>query len=143
MTKNLRAAALSLAAGGALTVLGVLFGPAGSAGAAPLGIDLYAANGTTTLPGTGGTNLPVLGYCTATPCTVTAPGGPTLRVPVGSDVTITLHNGLAGEATTLYVGGQAMVPDATPVDPLATRFVKHIYVDHDNSAFAAVKELRS
>ena len=57
--------------------------------------------------------MPVLGYCTSTPCTVTAPGGPTLRVAQGSAVTITLHNDLAGEATRFYVGGQAMVPDTS------------------------------
>jgi hypothetical protein len=85
-----------------------------------VGLDLYAANGTTTLPGPGGANLPVLGYCSSSPCTVTAPGGPTLRVAAGSDVTITLHNDLSGEATSLYVGGQAMVPDRTPVTAGAT-----------------------
>ena len=115
MSTALKKAALSIAAGGGLAVLGILVGPAGSASAAPVGIDLYAENGTTDLPGTGGAGLPVLGYCTSTPCTVTAPGGPTLRVAQGSTVTITLHNGLTGEATSLYVGGQAMVPDTTAV----------------------------
>ncbi len=115
MSTALRRAALSIAAGGGLAVLGILVGPAGSASADPVGIDLYAENGTTDLPGTLGAGMPVLGYCTSTPCTVTAPGGPSLRVAQGSTVTITLHNGLTGEATSLYVGGQAMVPDTTPV----------------------------
>lgn len=115
MSTALRRAALSIAAGSGLAVLGILVGPAGSASAAPVGIDLYAENGTTDLPGNLGAGMPVLGYCTSTPCTVTAPGGPTLRVAQGSDVTVTLHNGLTGEATSLYVGGQAMVPDTTAV----------------------------
>ena len=115
MSTALRRAALTIAAGGGLAVLGILVGPAGSASADPVGIDLYAENGTTNLPGTGGAGTPVLGYCTSTPCTVTAPGGPTLRVAQGSTVTITLHNGLSSEATSLYVSGQAMVPDTTPV----------------------------
>ena len=115
MSTALKRAALSIAAGGGLAVLGILVGPAGPASADPVGIDLYADNGTTDLPGSGGAAMPVLGYCTSTPCTVRAPGGPTLRVAQGSTVTITLHNGLAAEATSLYVGGQAMVPDTTPV----------------------------
>ncbi len=126
MSTALKKAALSIAAGGGLAVLGILVGPAGSASAAPgdaVGINLYAENGTTNLPGSGGGAMPVLGYCTSTPCDVTAPGGPTLRVAQGSVVTITLHNGLTGgngliaEATSLYVGGQAMAPDTTAVAP--------------------------
>ena len=115
MSTALKKAALTIAAGGGLAVLGILVGPAGSASAADVGIHLYAGNGETNLPGTGGAGMPVLGYCTATPCTVDAPGGPTLRVAQGSTVTITLHNGLTGEPTSLYVGGQAMVPDTTSV----------------------------
>ncbi len=118
---HLRRATLALAGGGGLVALGLLLGPVGSASAAPVGIDLYAENGTTDLPGSGGTGLPVLGYCTTDPCVVTAPGGPVIRVAVGSDVTITLHNGLADESTSLYVGGQAMVPDTTAVAAGGTR----------------------
>ncbi len=118
MTKNLRSAALSVAAGGALTVLGLLFGPAGSASAAEVDIHLDATTGTTTLPANGGTaSVPVWGYCLrtdpATDCgTVSAPGGPVITVDVGDVVHVTLHNRLA-EASSLYVGGQAMVPDTT------------------------------
>ena len=62
MTRNLRAAALSIAAGGALTVLGVLFGPSGSASADPVGIHLDATTGTTVLPGRA-TPVPVSSCC--------------------------------------------------------------------------------
>ncbi len=116
MNKNLRTAALSTLAGGALTVLGLLLGPAGSASAATVDIHLDATTGSTTLPAKAGpTSVPVWGYCqrtdSATPCGgVTAPGGPTLTVDVGDEVTITLHNTL-GEASSLYLGGQALVPD--------------------------------
>ncbi len=120
MTKNqnLRTAALSLAAGGALTVLGLLFGPAGSAGAAEVDVQLDATTGSVTLPTrTATTNVPVLGYCLrtdpGTACgTVSAPGGPTISVDEGDVVTITLHNQLS-EATSLFIGGQPMVPDPT------------------------------
>ena len=116
MNKNLRTAALSTLAGGALTVLGMLLGPAGSASAATVDIHLDATSGSTTLPTkTGTTSVPVWGYCQRTdPNTacggVTAPGGPTLTVNAGDEVTIVLHNTL-GEATSLYLGGQALVPD--------------------------------
>jgi hypothetical protein len=115
MKAHLRTAALSIAAGGGLTLLGLFFG-AGSASAAPVGIDLDATTGTTVLPGRA-TPVPVWGYCQrsapATPCgNVSAPGGPTLVVTAGDIVTITLHNQLA-EASSLQVGGQALVPDTT------------------------------
>lgn len=113
MTTHLRTAALSLATGGALALLGLLVG-ADSASAAPVGIDLDATTGSTVLPGRA-TPVPVWGYCRRsaadTPCgTVDAPGGPTLVVTAGDVVTITLHNRLA-EASSLQVGGQAQVPD--------------------------------
>ena len=122
MTKNLRTAALSAVAGGALTVLGLMFGPAGSASADTVGIDLDATTGYghPAREGRHDDALDVLGYCqrTAAPTlrTVTAPGGPTLTVNVGDEVTITLHNELTGkfsEATSLYLGGQPLVPDTT------------------------------
>ncbi len=119
MTKNLRTAALSAAAGGALTLLALMVGPAGSARADTVGIDLEATTGSVSLPAKGGTttSVPVLGYCLRTapdtPCgPVTAPGGPTLTVTVGDEVTIHLHNTLA-ESTSLYLGGQPLVPDTT------------------------------
>ncbi len=118
MTQNLRTTALSIAAGGTLTVLGLLFGPAGSASAAEVDIHLDATTGTTSLPSNGGTtNVPVWGYCRRTDPAVacgpvSAPGGPVLTADVGDVVHVTLHNTLA-EATSLYVGGQAMVPDTT------------------------------
>jgi len=116
MTTHLRTAVLSLAAGGGLTLLGMLFGPAGPAAAAEIDIHLDATAGTTALPSAGGTTtVKVLGYCRRTdpltPCaTATAPGGPVLSVDVGDTVHLTLHNRLT-EPTSLSVGGQPMVPD--------------------------------
>ncbi len=57
MNKNLRTAALSTLAGGALTVLGLLLGPAGSASAATVDIHLDATTGTATLPAKTGHHL--------------------------------------------------------------------------------------
>ncbi|MBD3783062.1 MAG: multicopper oxidase domain-containing protein [Micrococcales bacterium] len=118
MNKHLRTAALSTLAGGALAALGLLLGPAGSASAADVDIHLDATVGSTTLPTkTGTTSLTVWGYCqrtaAATPCAaVDKPGGPTLTVNAGDTVTVTLHNGV-GEASSLYFGGQQLVPDTT------------------------------
>ncbi|MBM6400013.1 multicopper oxidase domain-containing protein [Phycicoccus sonneratiae] len=117
MTKHVRTAVLTTLAGGALTVLGLLLGPAGSASADTVDIHLDATQGTTTLPAKGGTttSVPVWGFCrradAGTACGgVDAPGGPVLSVTAGDEVTITLHNTL-GEATSLQLGGQAIVPD--------------------------------
>ncbi len=101
-----------------LTTLGLLFGPAGEASADTVAIDLYAAQGNTALPGAG-TSVTVLGYCQQlsgdSPCGApTAPGGPTLTVAEGDEVTITLHNTLS-ERTSLYLGGQPLVPDTAGV----------------------------
>ncbi len=120
MTTHARTTALSLLAGGALTALGLLVGPAGAAGAAEVDIHLDATTGSTTLQANGGTtSVPVWGFCRRTdPGTacdpVTAPGGPVISVDQGDQVTITLHNELP-ERTALYVQGQAMVPDTTGV----------------------------
>ncbi len=116
MTTNLRRAALTIAAGGGLTLLGLLFGPAGSASAADVEIHLDATTGTAALPSPGGTtDVTVWGYCRrtdpGTACgTVTAPGGPVVSVDVGDVLHVTLHNALS-EASSLYFGGQPMVPD--------------------------------
>ncbi|HMM94070.1 multicopper oxidase domain-containing protein [Phycicoccus sp.] len=118
MNKHLRTAALSTLAGGALAALGLLLGPAGSASAADVDIHLDATVGSTTLPTkTGTTSLTVWGYCQRTaadtPCAaVDKPGGPTLTVNAGQTVTVTLHNAV-GEASSLYFGGQQLVPDTT------------------------------
>jgi FtsP/CotA-like multicopper oxidase with cupredoxin domain len=149
MTTNLRRAALSIAAGGGLAVLGVLAGPAGPANAAEHTIELYAASGTTTLPGTTPVTVPVWGYyCTqvqvpvdpptdpptttpdpscpaGSPTSVGAPGGPTLRVKAGDTVTIRLHNDLPQpdpakqENTTLFIGG-ATDTNGQPLAPDTT-----------------------
>jgi FtsP/CotA-like multicopper oxidase with cupredoxin domain len=82
----------------------------------PVGIDLCATAGTTTLPGRA-LPVPVRGYvlgdCTVTNA-VTAPGGPTIVVNEGDMVTVTLHNNLT-EATGLLFQGQTMVPDRSGV----------------------------
>jgi Multicopper oxidase len=80
----------------------------------PVGIDLCATTGTTTLPGA--VTVPVLGYvlgdCTIN--TVGAPGGPAIVVNEGDMVSVTLHNNLT-EATGLLFQGQTMVPDRVGV----------------------------
>ncbi len=116
MTNRRHTMGLAFLAGGLLTALGLVFGPAGEASAAQVDIHLDAGAGTTTLP-TGGTSVKVWGYCrrpdAATACPApTAPGGPVLTVTEGDTVTVTLHNALT-EATALTVGGQTMVPDVT------------------------------
>ncbi|MCX6043677.1 MAG: multicopper oxidase domain-containing protein [Chloroflexi bacterium] len=73
------------------------------------GFDLYAVAGSTTLPD--GANIPIWGY-TADGAPATQPGGPTLVVNQGDIVSIILHNSL-GEATSLLIQGQTMVPDRT------------------------------
>lgn len=126
-SSTLRATLLSAAAGGALAVLGILFGPAGSASADTVDVHLDATTGTTLLPVKAGTqSVKVFGYCrradAATPCgTVTAPGGPTVRVTAGDIVTITLHNTIPGETTSLLLGGQAIAPDRTGAPTGGTR----------------------
>ncbi len=81
----------------------------------PVGIDLCATAGTTTLPGA--VTVPVLGYVLGD-CTITnsvgAPGGPTIVANEGDMVTVTLHNNLT-EATGLLFQGQTMVPDRVGV----------------------------
>jgi hypothetical protein len=95
-------------------VAAVPVGAASAATPAATTVDLYAASGTMTLPGSGGSSLPFWGYCTPTPpatsCSVSKPGGPTIVADAGQTVTVNLHNTL-GEATSIYFGGQPMVPD--------------------------------
>ena len=87
---------------------------AGAAQAADVPINLWARQGTTTLPN-GATAL-VVGYVEAPDTTVTAPGGPVLAVNQGDVVTVTLVNALA-EPTGMVFQGQSMVPDTTGVAP--------------------------
>ncbi len=58
-----------------------------------------------------GPTIPVWGY-TTTGAAATRPGGPTLVVNEGDEVTINLHNDLT-EVTALLIGGQRMTPDKT------------------------------
>ncbi len=107
----MRAATAFLTAA-ALALFGVLFGPTGPASAAVRSFDLYAVVGTdAVMPG--GQSVHIWGY-NDTGAAVTRPGGPTLVVDQGDEVTITLHNQL-GEASGLLVQGQRMVPDLTGV----------------------------
>ncbi len=105
--RHLRRTTASLAVSGALAVGLVGLLPAASAMAAPIGIDLYAVTGSTTLPGAAAPT-PVWGYRT-TAGNVSAPGGPTLTVDEGDVVTVTLHNALGGPATSLLVQGHRAV----------------------------------
>ncbi|PKW26215.1 multicopper oxidase domain-containing protein [Phycicoccus duodecadis] len=120
MRTSLRTTLLSAAAGGALTLLGLLVGPAGAASADTVEVHLDATAGTMALPIKGGAqSVTTWGYCrradAATPCgPVDAPGGPTIRVAVGDVVHLTLHNTLT-ETMSLSVNGQAMVPDLTGI----------------------------
>ncbi len=95
----------------ALGVAGLTAFTAAPAHAADQGFDLWAETGTATMPG--GQTVTVWGYRSGD-AAATAPGGPTLRVSVGDQVTITLHNRLA-ERTGLLIQGQPMVPDLTGV----------------------------
>ena len=111
--ETMKRAAIALLAGGALALLAILLGPAGPASAVTCptgGCDLWAKAGSTTMPG--GQVVTVWGYTTASGDPVTRPGGPTLEVTEGEQVTITLHNELT-EATSLLLQGQQMVPDRT------------------------------
>ncbi len=113
----LKQAVGTLLVGTGLALLGVLFGPAAPATAAPVSLDLYTRVGTANLPGN--PSLPVWGYGT-TAGTTERPGGPTLTVHQGDTVTITLHNSLT-EATGLLLQGQQMVPDRTGASAGATK----------------------
>jgi hypothetical protein len=104
----------------------------GTALAAPLGapvtVDLCATAGSATMPD--GALVTVWGYvegdCSGSP-TVIQPGGPTIYVNEGDDVTITLHNSLS-EDTALLFQGQAMIPDLTGAAAFdGTTFGTHIY----------------
>lgn len=114
-TQQIRRAAHSLVAG-ALAAVALVVLPAGAAHAAAVPIDLYAVDGSTTLPD--GVSLPVWGY-SLDGSPVTAPGGPTITASVGDTVTITLHNQLS-VPTSLLVEGQPVPLDLTGVAPGAT-----------------------
>jgi hypothetical protein len=106
---HLRHVAGSLLASSGLAVATLLVLPA-TAHAAAVDINLYAKAGSTTLPG--GVSVPVWGYTLAPGDPVTAPGGPTLDVTAGDEVTIHLHNQL-GVKTALLVQGQPVPADRT------------------------------
>ncbi|MGA9346601.1 MAG: multicopper oxidase family protein, partial [Nocardioidaceae bacterium] len=119
---TLKRVATSLLTGGMLAALAVVATPAGPASAATVSIDLYAVTGTTVLPVLSGSpNVNVFGYNT-TNTAVTKPGGPTLTVAQGDQVTIKLHNQLS-EQSGLLINGQGMVPDLTgiPGGPTSTK----------------------
>lgn len=117
MSSRSRGAVRSLLAGGFLTAAWLLLGPTTAAHAADRSVDLWAVSGTTSLPGA--SSLAVWGY-TTDGSAVTAPGGPVVTVDQGDVVTVHLHNTLA-ESTSLYVGGQAMVPDTAGVGTDGTK----------------------
>jgi FtsP/CotA-like multicopper oxidase with cupredoxin domain len=73
--------------------------------------NLYAVTGTATLPGQ---SVTTWGY-TTDGSTATQPGGPTLVVNQGDEVTINLYNQLGSEDTALLIQGQPMIPDLTGV----------------------------
>ena len=108
-TPSLRRAALALLAATLTASLGVLVGTAGPAAAATPTIDLNAVTGTMSLPGQPNP-VPILGYTDDGTTSVSAPGGPTLVVNEGDQVTINVTNQLgAGVQTSLLVEGQVVV----------------------------------
>ncbi len=111
---TLKRVATSLLTGGMIAALAVVATPAGPASAATVSLDLYAVSGSMSLPvPAGSTTVNVLGYNTSN-SPVTTPGGPTLTVAQGDDVTITLHNQLS-EQSGLLINGQGMIPDLSGV----------------------------
>ncbi len=77
--------------------------PSAPAQAATQDIDLWAVQGSTTLPN--GVSVPVWGY-SLTNSPVTAPGGPTIAVTAGDTVHVTLHNTLGAKTALLFQGQQ-------------------------------------
>ena len=106
-----RHALVTTVAATALATAGLATLAAAPAQAAPQGFDLWAESGSATMPN--GQAVTVWGY-QSSDSAASRPGGPTLQVTVGDDVSITLHNRL-GERTGLLVQGQSMVPDLTGV----------------------------
>ncbi len=98
---------VSLVAGAALALAGLVLGAAAPAQAATQTFDLYAVSGQATMPG--GQSVTVLGYADSN-AAVSTPGGPTLVVTAGDTVEVTLHNTL-GEQSALLFQGQEMAPD--------------------------------
>jgi hypothetical protein len=95
----------------ALAVAGLATLTAVPAQAAAPSLDLWAETGSAVMPN--GQSVTVWGYLDHD-AAATRPGGPTLRVAAGDEVTITLHNRV-GERTGLLVQGQPMVPDLTGI----------------------------
>lgn len=109
-TRSRSAAALTAVAVALLGLTAVTAAPASAA----TDLDLYAVRGTNAIM-PGGESVPVWGYSTnGDP--VARPGGPTLVVDQGEQVTITLHNQL-DEASGLLLQGQELVPDLTGAAP--------------------------
>ncbi len=78
--------------------------PTAPAQAATQDVELWAVQGSTTLPGTSGA-IPVWGYSLSNSA-VTAPGGPTIEVTQGDTVHVTLHNTLGAKTAMLFQGQQ-------------------------------------
>ncbi|MDX6357849.1 MAG: hypothetical protein QOH37_903, partial [Nocardioidaceae bacterium] len=95
----------------ALSVAGLAALTAVPAQAASPSLDLWAETGSVVMPN--GQSVTVWGYQDHD-AAAARPGGPTLRVTAGDEVTITLHNRV-GERTGLLVQGQPMVPDLTGI----------------------------
>ena len=87
--------------------------PSVPAQAATQNVDLWAIQGTTTLPGST-VPVKVWGY-SLTNSPVTAPGGPTIEVTQGDTVHVTLHNTL-GARTALLFQGQQLPMDRAGAD---------------------------
>jgi FtsP/CotA-like multicopper oxidase with cupredoxin domain len=109
-----------IAAGGAMIARASSLAPVAALAADP--IDLCAKAGTLDLPG--GTTVPVWGFArldAGQTCADVTPGspGPVLDVPVGTSVTITVHNDLA-EAVSLELPGQTVAQDAPEAPPGGT-----------------------
>ena len=101
----------TLVAASALATTALITLAAVPAQAATQRFDLWAEAGSATMPN--GQSVTVWGY-QATDTLATRPGGPTLQVQVGDEVSITLHDRV-GERSGLLVQGQSMVPDLTGV----------------------------
>lgn len=117
----------ALAAGALVALVAPTALTARPAAAATVNVALCATAGTTTLPVNGTTpttvSVPVWAYVSGS-CTgvtaPTAPGGPTIVVDQGDQVTVTLGNGL-NEPTALLVQGQGLRAETTGVAAGGTR----------------------
>ncbi len=99
LQRSMRTAVAVSAASAAFLIL-----PSAPAHAATTNVDLWAVQGTTTLPGST-VPVKVWGY-SSTNAPVTAPGGPTIEVTQGDTVHVTLHNTLGARTALLFQGQQ-------------------------------------